>query len=81
MNDFFMIVGPDPDIRRGPSNLEKGPNPDNTCTSTARQSLAKGSRLAKGPNPDKRKGPQGLAMGSAMGSIFLQKKAEGSRTR
>ena len=74
---FLMILGPDPDIRRGPSNLEKGPNPDNTCISTTRQSLAKGSRLAKGPNPDKRKGPQGLAMGS----IFLQKKAEGSRTR
>lgn len=77
LTDYVTWNGPDPDIRRGPSNLEKGPNPDNTCISTTRQSLAKGSRLAKGPNPDKRKGPQGLAMGS----IFLQKKAEGSRTR
>jgi len=77
LTDYVTWNGPDPDIKRGPSNLDKGPNPDNTCTSTTRQSLAKGSRLAKGPNPDKKKGPQGLAMGS----IFLQKKAEGSRTR
>ena len=66
---FFLFTGPDPDIRRGPSNLAKGP----------RKSASAGSTLAKGPNPEKRKGPQGLNMGS----IFLQKKADApnSRTR
>ena len=56
--------------------MEKGPSPLNLGKGT-REPLAKGSRLAKGPNPDKRKGPAGLAMGS----LLLQKKAEGSNSR
>lgn len=69
LTDYVTWNGPDPDIRRGPSNMEKGP----------RQTVAKGSQLAKGANPEKRKGPQGLNVGS----IFLQKKADvpNSRTR
>merc|ERR1712083_708727 len=75
LTDYVTWNGPDPDIRKGPSNLNKGPRPSN-LDKTPRHTL--GSRLAKGPNPDKRKGPQ---QGLAIGSIFMQKKAEGSNSR
>merc|ERR1712079_272576 len=67
LTDYVTWNGPDPDIRRGPSNLAKGP----------RKSGSTGSSLAKGPNPEKCKGPRGLAVGS----IFLQKKAEAANSR
>ena len=69
--DYVTWNGPDPDLRKGPSKLAKGPNYDIKKTKVT-------GNLAKGPNVDNYKGPRGLAMGS----IFAQKKTSAdSRTR
>ena len=70
--DYVTWNGPDPDIRKGPSNKAKGPNSE-----LAKQHTG----IAKGPNPENNRGPKGLATGS----LFMQKKtatdASTSRTR
>ena len=68
--DYVTWNGPDPDIRKGPSKLAKGPSNKNKL----------GGSIAKGPNSSNQKGPKGLAVGS----IFAHKKTASttdSRTR
>lgn len=68
--DYVTWNGPDPDIRKGPSKLAKGPSNKNKL----------GGSIAKGPNSSNHKGPKGLAVGS----IFAHKKTANttdSRTR
>ena len=79
LTDYVTWNGPDPDIRKGPSNLAKGPNAKLlTKGPNVKSTRTFGSSLARGPNPDNCKGPRGLATGS----IFMQDKTEkSSRTR
>jgi hypothetical protein len=69
--DYVTWNGPDPDIRKGPSQTAaKGPNVDVKKSSPVRSN-------AKGANPENRKGPSG----TTTGSLHLQNKAAAAAAR